>query len=137
LPATKYYKRQRRKYAKECRMMFKDFDEVKQAIEFLCRTYDLPYIDVRLRLREGVYSYFRPPHFWRGRVAPHFEFQGHHFDLYTVAHEFAHYIDYEDATRDGRWKTRGHPHKYFRWHSKRFDALVADCIQVLKRRLNA
>lgn len=136
LPATKYYARQARKYRKERQLQFKDATEVRRALEYLSRQYGLPYLDFRYK-SGGSWSHFRPPFLLAGRLYGHFEIQDHHFDLYTVAHEFAHYVDYERACKDGRWKVRGFRQPYFRWHSGKFDAVVAECVAFLKRRLKA
>jgi len=130
-PADKYYAREDKKYAKEHRMLFKNAQEVERALEFLSRHFRLPYLEVKHR-PAGAWSYFRPKHYWH---KSHFDICADHRDLVVIAHEFAHYLDYENALKDGRWGVRGLPQPYFRWHSKKHAALVEECVALLKRRL--
>ncbi len=131
--AAKYYAKERRKYRRELNLEFKDFREVERAIEYLSRKFTLPYLVVE-QSYDGRWSYFRPDH-WLRQKGAHFRIQDHHANLYTVAHEFAHYVDYERAIADGRWRHRGHAHRWFRWHSRQHAELTAECVRILLRRL--
>lgn len=136
MSAHKYYRREESLYRAEARWRFTDLQEVRRATDYLCRHFMLPYILVG-DAKPGKPGYFvaafRPEHYLSHRSSG-LLIPTRYQTLYHLAHEFAHYMDYEDAIKDGRWRIRGLHKRYFRWHGRRHTEAMRKCVEVLRRR---
>lgn len=143
MPAYKYYAREHRLYRDLMGHHFRSHLEIRRAIEYLCRHFGLPYIEVydakpRPMDHGGVRfeAAFLPENRVTG-VPNSFSIPTQGAGIWVVAHEFAHYLDYERSFRDGRriQYTRGLFKRYWRWHGREHTRAMREVVELLVRRL--
>lgn len=135
--ARKYYTRELRKYRKEDAWFFKSPRECEQAIEYVCRCFEVksPLVIIQKGALEGnIGGRYMPELVLKNFYSPILSLYARYLNLRIVAHELAHHLDVERRIAEHQWLRGLGPlgGKAFRCHTKRHDHIMEIVIQLLK-----